>query len=52
MPAIKGFNSVAPWYKIPITVVKQSIEPIMIRSKLGIICAFDIIAFSFLLRKY
>ena len=38
MPAMNGFNSEAPWYRIPITVVMQSIEPIMIRSKLGINC--------------
>jgi hypothetical protein len=42
MPAIKGFNSLAPEYRTPITVVKQSMEPIRIRSKLGIISAFNI----------
>jgi len=39
--AIKGFNSLAPEYRTPITVVEQSIEPIRIRSKLGIIAAFN-----------
>lgn len=34
IPAIKGFNSEAPEYRIPITVVKQSIKPIMIRRRL------------------
>jgi hypothetical protein len=42
MPAMTGFNSEAPEYETPITVVKQSIDPIMIRSKLGINCAFNI----------
>jgi len=42
MPAMKGFNSVAPEYRTPITVVKQSIDPMMIRSKLGIISVFTI----------
>jgi hypothetical protein len=37
MPAIKGFNSLTPEYRTPITVVKQSMEPIRTRSKLGII---------------
>ena len=35
IPAIKGFTSEAPEYRMPITVVKQSIDPIMIRRKLG-----------------
>ena len=42
IPAKKGFNSTAPEYRTPITVVMQSIEPIIIRSKLGITCAFNI----------
>jgi hypothetical protein len=41
MPAIKGFNSLAPEYRTPITVVKQSMEPTRIRSKLGIISFFN-----------
>jgi hypothetical protein len=33
-PAIKGLSSIVPKYRVPITVVKQSKEPIKIRSKL------------------
>ena len=32
-PAIKGLSSTVPKYKVPITVVKQSMEPIKIRRK-------------------
>jgi hypothetical protein len=35
IPAIKGFISEAPEYRMPIIVVRQSIEPIVIRSRLG-----------------
>jgi hypothetical protein len=35
MPAINGFNSTAPKYNTPITVVKQSMEPNRIIKKLG-----------------
>ena len=38
MPAMNGFNSEAPEYRTPITVVTQSIVPIRMRSKLGITC--------------
>ena len=41
MPAMKGFNSVAPEYRTPITVVKQSMEPMKIRRKHGIISVFS-----------
>ena len=41
MPAMKGFNSLAPEYMTPITVVKQSITPIRTRRKLGIISLID-----------
>jgi len=38
IPAKKGFNSFAPEYRTPITVVMQSIEPITKSNKLGITC--------------
>ena len=41
MPAMKGFNSVAPEYRTPITVVKQSMEPMKIRRKHGITSVFS-----------
>jgi hypothetical protein len=39
---MKGFNSVAPEYRTPITVVKQSIEPIKIRKKHGVTSDFNV----------
>ena len=36
IPAMKGFNSLAPEYMIPITVVTQSMVPKRMMSKLGI----------------
>jgi hypothetical protein len=52
MPVKKGFNSAAPKYNTPITVVKQSMEPIRTRMKLGNTSDFNayIEAFSFLLK--
>jgi hypothetical protein len=49
MPFIKGFNSAAPKYSTPITVVNASMEPSKIIRKLGIISAFRVYieAFSF-----
>jgi len=52
MPVKKAFISAAPKYKTPMTVVKQSMEPIKIRMKLGKTSDFNmyIEAFSFLLK--
>jgi hypothetical protein len=54
MPVIKGFNSAAPKYNTPITVVRQSIDPTKTRIKLGNTSDFNayIAAFSFLLKTY
>jgi hypothetical protein len=43
IPAIKGFNSTAPEYRTPITVVKQSIVPIKRSTKYGIASFFSIL---------
>ena len=42
IPVKKGFNSAAPKYKTPITVVTQSIEPNRIINKLGNKSAFKL----------
>ena len=42
IPVKKGFNSAAPKYKTPITVVTQSIEPNRIINKLGNTSAFKL----------
>ena len=51
-PANTGLSSRVPKYRLPITVVKQSMEPIKIRNKLGRVCVLCKIGFSpFSLRK-
>jgi hypothetical protein len=49
IPVIRGFNSAAPKYKTPITVVKQSMKPKRISMKLGNTSDFNAYneAFSF-----
>ena len=42
MPVMKGFNSAAPKYVTPITVVKQSIEPNKIMKRLGSTSDFNL----------
>lgn len=41
IPDMKGFSSTAPKYSTPMTVVKQSMEPIKTRIKLGNISDFS-----------
>ena len=45
-PASKGLSSTDPKYSVPITVVKQSIAPMKIRSKLGMDFVLSKIRFS------
>ena len=45
-PANTGLSSRVPKYRLPITVVKQSMEPIKIRNKLGRVCVLCKIGFS------
>jgi hypothetical protein len=52
MPAMNGFNSAAPEYRTPITVVKQSMEPIKTIRIHGNVFVFSICAPSRFLFRF